>query len=323
MTDVERPNGDRILFSLAATNGGAVGRTAALKKGVTPSLIHRRTKAGLLIPVTSKVYLVEELRDPRSVLFALCTAYESGAVSHRTAASLAGLPVRENPHHFLFPHGARPDPSLHPLLSDLVVHETRSLPEVDVSNYFGLRCTSVARTLCDLAPTEARNFVLHLVETALSNGLLKDEDLVSCLSARKRRGVRGLRQFAVDLAEVLRDEPYPESVFEAELLSGLRAVGLIGLVPQFRPPWYEGIRGITDIGHPLSDSIIEADGRGFRQVTEAHDNDRRRDRQATANGFVVIRVGYREFHRSPQRICLEIKEICERRAADKQRGSGS
>ncbi len=304
-------------------NGGAVGRAAALEKGVSASIIHRRLKSGWLVPVTSKVYLLDELRNSRSLLFALCTAYDDGAVSHRTAASLAGLPVRESPPHFLFPHGGRPDLKTHPLLSDLVMHETRSLPGADVGNFFGLRCTSVARTLCDLAPTEARHFALHLVEIALSKGLVTDEDLIACLSARKRRGVRGLRQFALDLAAVLRDEPYPESVFEAELLAGLRGVGLDGLVPQFRPPWYEGIRGITDIGHPLSDSIIEADGRGFRQVTEAHDNDRRRDRQATANGFVVIRVGYREFHRSPQRICLEIKEICDRRAADKLLRFGS
>lgn len=159
----------------------------------------------------------------------------------------------------------------------------------------GRRVTSPARTICDLAPELPSRRLVHLVETQLSRRCPAPGELLACLDVCWRRGVAGTARLRQVVAELVDEEPFPESLLELAVFDGLQELGVTGLKRQFRPPWYDGIRGM--------------DGRRFRQVTEAHDNDRRRDRAAVMHGWATIRVGWRELQRDRRATLSEMAEI--------------
>ena len=303
---------DLDLFRLAALRQGAISVTELRSIGLDSAAVRRRVQGGMLQPFYRGVYLVPSLRGPDQRLHAATLAMPNGALARSTAAARLGLPMTPNGIRLVVPHGmAR-------RIRGIVVHETRSLPPEHIVIRDGLAVTSGARTLCDLAPFMRKGRLQHPVELALTQGITSVEDLVAVVSERRGERVRGMREFALLLATLLDDEPYPESMFEVDLMKGFAEVGLMGMSRQYRPSWYDGIRGTVDFHDSFgSASIVEADGRGFRQVTQAHNNDRQRDRLAVGHGAVVIRVGHREFKQRRMGILLEVKEIIERRRISK------
>ena len=305
-----RNNVGQIIVAVGAAHGGAVSASLLAEEGVGGTSIRRHVISGMLQRVSKGIYIVNSLADDDSLFRALQLAYPPGAVCRYSAAARYDFPLPAYPQRqFVVPHGTSV------VVNDVLMHETRDLPEVDVREDSGLRVTSPARTLCDIAPELSEQRLRHVVESQLVRKLPSDAALVACLSERLRRGVDGMQDFAELTSLMLDDQPYPESVLEVELLSGLAEVGLEGLVRQFRPSWYDGIRGIVDAADPIGMTIIEADGRGFRKITQAHDNDRQRDRMAAANGYLVVRVGYRELEQRRQTILEEIRHIVESRRA--------
>ena len=66
-----------------------------------------------------------------------------------------------------------------------------------------------------------------------------------------------------------------------ELLGG---VGITSLLRQFRPPWFDGVRGTVDFADPAARVILEVDGRSWHATSQAMADDRRRDRVAAGHG---------------------------------------
>ncbi len=301
---------DQRIFELALRNDGAVSRQQLLDLGIARATIDRRLRAGTIERVLTGYYIVSMLRSPISSAAAVLLAHPAGAYSHTTATELHGWPWRPDDvtlPHVVVQHGA----SLQP--PGVIVHETRHLPEVDVVTIDGRRVTSPARTICDLAPLMGDRRLIHVVETQLAARKPSADELIACCEARRKRQVAGTRRLARILAELVDDQPFPESKLEIIVLGGLEALGVTGLHRQFRPEWYEGVRGIVDAADPAGRTIVECDGRRFRQVTQAHDNDRQRDRVASAHGWATVRVGWRELERDRRGVVGEIARIIELR----------
>ncbi len=303
-------NIERTIMALAAQHGGALTRQMLLDRGISRSSIQRRVNSGLLVPVIGGACAVQELRSDLTALHAAVLAYPSAAAARHTAAHLHGLPVRLDPLRLVVPHG-----SSH-RIDGLIVHETRNLPNDDVTMMNNLRMTTVARSLCDMSSSESDRWLRHLCEVALTQRLTCPVDLKACASERFRRRAPGMARMMPMLGDVLDDEPIPESVVELLLFRTLESLGVQNITRQWMPPWYDGRRGIVDGRDELSPTILELDGRGFRQITQAHDNDRTRDRIAAKHGFLVVRIGALELKRAPNRVGGEVKEILESRRAD-------
>ncbi len=285
-----------------------------VEAGVSESSIRRRVKAGELASPFKGVYIVQAMCSSESIVFAAQLAHSEAALCRFSAAVRLGFDAKAPAQpELLVGKGSA-------LQSGLVrFRETRSLPSVDVVDVQGLRTTSAARTLCDISWIVKPARLRHMVETQLTRKSPEAGELVACVQSRRRRGVKGVGRLAGILAFMLDDQPVAESILEMRLYEGLASVGLADLVRQFRPEWYEGIRGVVDIADPVGRTIIEADGRRFRQVTQAHDNDRQRDRVAAAHGYLVLRVGYQEFVNRRDTVLSEIsKVITSRRLASTQ-----
>lgn len=298
---------DAIMTELAVTYGGALTRAMLVDAGVSSRTIQRRISSGVLRPIAGRALIYEPLRSTASVLHATTLAYPGSAVARHTAAALHGLPVKPEPFRVVVPHGT--SHAIH----GIRLHETRHLPAEDVLVRNNLPICTVARTLCDMAATESLGWMRHLVQSALTQQATSPDALRACAAERFRRRAAGMNGFLSLLVELLDDEPLAESVAELRFFAVLREVGLTNITRQWMPPWYDGVRGIVDAKDELSPTIYEVDGRGFRQTTQAHDNDRARDRRAARHGHLVLRVGALELERAPFRIGTEIKEVTEQR----------
>ncbi len=83
---------------------------------------------------------------------------------------------------------------------------------------------------------------------------------------------------------------------------------------QFRPLWYDGTRGVVDLAEPTSRVIVEADGRRWHAIEQAMADDRRRDRQAAANGWLVLRVMWDDVVRHPATTAAQIAAVVAQRS---------
>lgn len=297
-------NIDYEIIKRAAATGGAITARALNEVGVSGTSIRRRVRAGELTSPFRGVYIVEAMQLGESLLFAAQLANPLAAICRFSAAARLGFDVTAPKQvEVMVSQGWTQK------VNGIRFRETRSLRTDDVVVLDGLRTTSASRTLCDISWFVPPARLRHMLETQLTRSIPAAGDLVACVQGRRRRGVSGVGHLAEMLAFMLDDQPIGESVLEMRLYEGLAEVGLHDLVRQFKPEWYDGIRGVVDIADPVGRTIIEADGRRFRQVTQAHDNDRRRDRIAAANGFLVLRVGYQELMNRRATVLSEIRDV--------------
>lgn len=275
------------IFSIAARSNGIVTRPALLEAGVSRSTITRRLADGTLTCVCDGVYQVPLLADEVTPLMRAVTAVPDAALSRRTGATIHFFPLpRVLGVHVTAPKGVSW------ALPGTTIHESRDLDQVDiVRSPDGLPVTSPARTIVDLAAELSPQRLRHVVRTQVAEGSPTIDDLVDCFSRLARRGRRGVRVLRPILDDLVADGgPLPQSELEAQVWSGLRHHELTGFSPQFRPPWFDGCRGIVDFAYPRARLILEADGRRWHGRHQAMVDDRKRDRVAAANGWVVIRV---------------------------------
>ena len=162
----------------------------------------------------------------------------------------------------------------------------------------GLRLTSPEHTLFDIARQLREPQRSHLLQSQFVAKLPTAEAFEHFVTHNQGRGIRNAWALQEALAAMLDDQPFPDSVLEKIMFDGLMERG-IRLERQFSPSWYDGRRGIVDGCEPVGATIAEADGRRYRQVSHAHDNDRRRDLQAMSHGFVVVRASHYMMTREP------------------------
>lgn len=281
---------DIIISTLAGRSAGVVTRAELLHAGLASSTVADRVRRGYLVAVWPGLYQLPELETDLTPFFRAVKAVPGSVLSHGTAAGVLGFPidstVDRGQWHVTAGLGCRTG------LRCVVVHQTRRLEPDDVEQpHPGLPATSPARTVLDLSGTAMSDRRLrHLVESQILAGRPSLSELCTCLDRSAHNGVPGAARLRRLLSEQFGDQPVPGSKLEAELSRLLVRAGLCGFVGQYRPPWYEGRRGIVDFADPELLLIVEADGRRWHQVGQAIDEDRQRDRVAAAHGWQVLRV---------------------------------
>ncbi|MDH4278380.1 MAG: type IV toxin-antitoxin system AbiEi family antitoxin domain-containing protein [Acidimicrobiia bacterium] len=310
------------ILTLASRAGGICTRKTLLAEGVSKRVIERRLQSGLLARVGDGVYAMPALAGPLTELYRATLSVPQSAVSRSSCAHelrfdraavgvAAGRPV-----HVTAPHGASRS------VPGVIVHETRLMHEADIVELApGLPGTSPARTVVDLAGQLSTRRLRHLVQLQVRAGRPTAVELHACFEALRRRGLPGVDRLDRILIELFAVEPVGRSELESRVLAALRAAGISGFQEQFRPPWYDGRRGVVDFAHSPLGIVLEADGRRWHETTQASVEDHRRDRLAAAHGWVTIRVGWSEIVDRPAATMAEIAAImAERRSLRRTAG---
>jgi very-short-patch-repair endonuclease len=166
--------------------------------------------------------------------------------------------------------------------------------EVEVRH--GVRCTTLARTLVDLAGVVGLGTLRATVGRAAMLRRLDLQALDLATHNAKRR--RGLKKLELALAPYrTKDGKVPDvrSDFETLVLPQLLDKGLPRPGCNVRLH-IEGERFLVDFLWDGAQVIVETDGRETHETPTAFQSDRRRDQFLAAAGYRVLRVTWKQIH---------------------------
>jgi very-short-patch-repair endonuclease len=244
------------------------------------------------------------LLDRTGRLLAAVSACGSDAVlSHRSAAVLWGLceaGYTEGPIDVTAPNRRGRVPE------GIRAHRDGSLTPADRTVVDGIPCTSVARTVLDLAGEAPIWEVRKAISEAEVRRLLDHAAVRRLIKrSRGRRGVARLR--------MLMDEIHPQtkrtrSEMEILFLQMCKRAGLP--TPEVNVPMVVGGRRMKpDFLWRDAGLIVEADSRRFHDTDSAFQHDRRREQRLQLAGWRVSRCTWEQIEREPGQLATVIRAL--------------
>ena len=278
---------------IASTQDGLITAAQLRALGVTRSAMSRWHARGLLHRLHLGVYAVGHtaLTVRAHQRAALLAIGRGGALCLWSSAMQLGIARRWPPVVHVAVSSGRVQSR-----QGIAVHHLRSLAPRDVTVVDGLRCTTAARTLVDLAGRPACHDLGPLCEQAEFLGLL---DLPAIAELIERMGrPHGSRRLRETLAVTALGTAAAGSRLERRVLRALLDAGLPRPVLQqpFRLPGLGRIR--VDFWWPAQRLVVEADGPHHDRPLQ-RTKDRARDVALAAQGIAVVRVRARDFDADP------------------------
>jgi very-short-patch-repair endonuclease len=276
---------DERMEALASTQHGLVTHRQARELGLTESAIRHRRRQGHLRDVSRRVYRLRgALETPHLRALAAVFATGDGAVvSHRSAASLHGLPGFDlEPLTISIPRGRRSLPGVR-------LEQSLALPEHHRRDVDGIPSTSVARTVFDLCGCVHPGRAERALDTALARRLVTLPALWRVLDDLAEHGRAGTVLLRTMLTERGVDYVSPESELEARFLQ---------LVRRFELPEPERQRDLGDLDGWIGRVdfvwrewrlVVEVDGAVFHDGRLDQLHDAERDARLERRGWNVLR----------------------------------
>jgi hypothetical protein len=207
-------------------------------------------------------------------------------LSHRTGAALHG--VRHD-------HRARIDVSL-PSRSvhqqpGIHAHAAASLTAEDVTEIDGIPCTTLSRTLIDLAEVVSRRATVLAMDQAERLRVFDLVDLEAALArVPSRRGAAIVRSILAEYHGPKERKPFVQAFLALCNRAGLREPEAEAEVVLQDGPIH------VDFLWRAERIAVELDSRLFHDTTRGHDEDRDRDQQLLLAGFTPVRLTWRHVH---------------------------
>lgn len=179
---------DRAVATIAGPQHGVLAQKQARAAGASAFQIRRRIASGRWEDLGEDVIgLPGAHKTWRRRVSAATLAGSGGVAAYRTAAAIYGIPgFAENRLEILRQNTACPVSKL------CVVHRSRWLPDWHVTTIDGIRVTTVARTLFDLAAVVSFPRLRRAVNNALAMKLVTREQLELMLLEMAERGRSGI-----------------------------------------------------------------------------------------------------------------------------------
>jgi hypothetical protein len=268
---------------IAGRQGGVVSVAQLRACGLSASGSRHRTNAHRLFRVRRGVYALGPVVHPRAALWAavLATSAPDASISHWTAARVHGIAGRSGaPIHVTVPgSGGRS-------LADVHVHRARTLAAEDTMLVDGLRVTTPARTVLDIAARAADHEVLRLIREGEYLGLLPAGAMLDAVASHPRHpgAPRVRRVDPATATAALQQTPLEDDL-----------AALIATLPVPTPRSQLSVRGASgagyrlDFGWPDARVAAEADGRSAHERSASLESDRFRDNDLAAVGWQTLR----------------------------------
>lgn len=318
---------DRRLAGLRARTGGPFTATQAVAAGFSPAELRRMIRTGTWSRLRRGVYVETELlsaaqKDPArrhalDVAGALLVVGRPAVAGGTSAARILGLDLL-----------AAPPPELVLVTSDRAATGQRrdgyllrvaALPEHHTDLRFGVRITTAARTVIDLARAGSLTAGVVVADSALHAGLTTQRQVTAVLADCARwRGIEHAQQVA--------------ALADRNAESVLESVSRVAMYEQGIPPPRTQVRVVdggdlvarVDFYWPDLGVVGEADGLakyepdGRRTTREIVRAEKRREERLADLGFEVVRWGW-ELARNPPALALRLRAAFTR-ASDRRRG---
>jgi hypothetical protein len=277
---------DKAIAEIAARSHGLFGRIHLDLLDVSREALAHRVTSGRWLPVHDGVYRIAGAPGSwEARVLAACWAGGTRAcASHRSAAELFGLPGgRRDIVEITCPRWKR---ARH---DGLVVHETLTELDLDAVLVRDIPCTSIERTLFDLAATTGSRMLDVTIDAALRKELTTIAALATARDRLARRGRQGSTRFRAALAS--RDEraPLPGSPPERLLAHALVRQGLPEPELQYVVRDADGaFVARVDLAYPEDRILVEYDSFEHHTGKVALVRDSARRNAVTALGYRVL-----------------------------------
>lgn len=207
------------LVALADVQDGLLTSAQLRTHGVSTWQQHRLDATGWIHRLAPRVYALRGSADThrRRLRAGLLCLGDRSWISFEAAAALHGLDrSRRHCVEFTIDRGRRP-PTV-----PFVVHTSKRLPAIDVTEVDGLRATSATRTVFDLALARAHP---RRIEAAIDSAVRLQLSSPEVLGKRLA-GLRGSGRWGCRTVEYMIDASGVESPLERRFLELVRAAGL-------------------------------------------------------------------------------------------------
>ncbi len=292
---------DKQVAAASRAYGGYQHRDQLVALGLTSRQINSRVERGWLIWEYRNVYAVghKPVLPVDRAHGALLAAGPEGVLSHRSAGSLWRL---FKDWRFPFEVTTTKDRRVR----NVTIHRSTTLHRRDITTQLGVRTTTVARTIFDLAPQLGALELERIVDQALHTPYLKVEQLHELISrlpytpnARRLQKLLtpGYRPTRSELERGYRtwcaDEDVPLGIINHRL--GDREV---------------------DVYYPEYQLIVELDSLEFHTDPKVFNGDRKKDREQLADGNATVRLTWEALHLDPKGEADLFKAILRQRRAE-------
>ena len=295
----DRAERERAIQELAAKQHGVVSLPQLKALGLGASGARDRVAAGKLQRLHQGVYAVGLAKPSLQARYmaAVLACGPGAALSHRSAADLLGLRPCNRPAIEVTAPGrtGRGRPGIE-------VHRATGLEARDVIHVDGIPCTTVARTLLDLAETIDQTALERAIERAET---LKIFDLTAVLDVLSRAGNRrGATKLRAALTAYLPEPSFTRSELEKRFLALCREAGL----PK---PQVNTSEDGKEVDFTWSDRrlIAEVDSHRHHGTRAAFERDRRRDQELTVRGWRVVRFTWRQVVGEPATVAATLASL--------------
>ena len=268
-------------------------RAQLVELGLGPEAIRSRVKLRRLVIVHRGVYALGHAPEaPRDRAYAAVLACgPDGVLSHSSAASLWGIYDRWWTPFEVIVKWDRRRPGIQ-------THQTK-LARTDVRRHLGIRVTSPARTIFDIAPRLTDKALTRAVNELRIKRLLKLEQLAELTTRLPRhRGASRVRP----LIETSRGPT------RSELEDRFAAFATRFDLPPFefnaRVAGYE-----VDVLFPAQRVIVELDGYEFHGTRQAFEKDRERDATTLAAGYRTVRITWERLTEAAEKEAARLNAI--------------
>lgn len=280
---------------IAARQFGHITRWQLIDLGLTRNQIEKRVMSGRLIPVFRGVYAVGHPR-PEGIARAAAAVLACGdaaVLGYFSAAALWEMgPKWPAVPEVTVPTRRRP--------AGIRVHIHPTLESRDIRRHRGIRVTSPARTLLEIAPALSKAGLARAVNEARLQRHLRIADLEDLIGrCEGRAGVRLLTPFVAELPT-----GPTRSEFEDRFLDFARSYDLPTPQTNVRVAGYE-----VDALFPHHKVIVELDGYKYHQGRRSFERDRERDAALLAAGYVTIRITWERLTTQPEREAARLQAI--------------
>jgi very-short-patch-repair endonuclease len=297
---------DDTLAELAATQHGIFAVSHLVDLEYSSDARHGRLSAGRWDLLYDGVYRMGGApRTWRGDLLAGCWAAGTRALaSCRSAAELWGLPSgRTDMIEITCPRWNR---TRH---GELVVHESMAIDDEDHAEVDGIPCTSVARTLFDLARTLSPAMLDANIDNAIRRELVTLDELRTTSARLATKGRPGGRRFRQVIEARSQGSALPESVPERLLADMLVRQGLPA--PQHQFVIRDAAGGFVarvDLAYPEWAVVIEYDSVEHHTGTPAHIRDSARRNAIGDLGYAVLTATSADLKDRAARIAKSIRQ---------------
>lgn len=302
-TQQAQPSRDRNLADLAARQHGVVALAQLRMLGMSASAVRDRVATGRLHRVHRGAYAVGHPLLPAEGrwMAAVLSCGPGSVLSHRSAAALLGLRPSARTGIDVSAPGRAGRSRI-----GIDAHRAATLAAEDLTSVRGIPCTTVARTLLDLAEVVDCRALERACEQAEMLRLLDLRAVDDVLKrAAGRRGAPILRAVFADL-------DFGATLTRSELEERFLALCASSGVPRPRVNACVNVNGGSlevDFLWPERRLIVETDGRRAHGTRQAFERDRRRDQRLALAGWRVVRFTWRQVVHEPAEVAETLKAL--------------